>query len=283
MARSLLTNLFPAMTLGCGAPGGNIPRITSGPQHLMNIKRIAWESRGIEHRTIPAEQRMAGAAPLAAPEAVQGKSNVASVGQALFFTPREGEGLPVPPVEAADLAFRQHPLKEDRQPLAATRGKECLSYPTARRLRKWLNTSWPPTELLAGPALRKFCRQRRNCRDPSAVAAEFAAAYSVLPEGRSQTLRRIFPPLLQQCANVEPPTPSAPPPKSEAPPKPAVEISPFVSENDVRRAMTRSEKIFIAQRQSLRPPRATWHGTRSVHRNRVRLDPLTRTQASLRF
>ncbi|MGH9481770.1 MAG: aldehyde dehydrogenase family protein [Terriglobales bacterium] len=39
------TNLFPAMTLGCGAVGGNITSDNIGPQHLMNIKRIAWERR----------------------------------------------------------------------------------------------------------------------------------------------------------------------------------------------------------------------------------------------
>ena len=48
------TNLFPAMTLGCGAPGGNITSDNIGPQHLMNVKRIAWEARPVEHRTVPA-------------------------------------------------------------------------------------------------------------------------------------------------------------------------------------------------------------------------------------
>ncbi|MGH9392657.1 MAG: aldehyde dehydrogenase family protein, partial [Terriglobales bacterium] len=38
----LTTNLFPAMTLGCGAIGGNITSDNIGPQHLINIKRIAW-------------------------------------------------------------------------------------------------------------------------------------------------------------------------------------------------------------------------------------------------
>jgi acetaldehyde dehydrogenase (acetylating) len=54
------TNLFPAMTLGCGSPGGNITSDNIGPMHLMNIKRMAWESRAIEHRTVPAEQRLVG-------------------------------------------------------------------------------------------------------------------------------------------------------------------------------------------------------------------------------
>ncbi len=55
------TNLFPAMTLGCGAPGGNITSDNIGPQHLMNLKRIAWESRPVEHSSVPAGQRLAGA------------------------------------------------------------------------------------------------------------------------------------------------------------------------------------------------------------------------------
>jgi acetaldehyde dehydrogenase (acetylating) len=57
------TNLFPAMTLGCGAPGGNITSDNIGPQHLLNVKRIAWESRPVEHRTVPASDRMAGQVP----------------------------------------------------------------------------------------------------------------------------------------------------------------------------------------------------------------------------
>jgi acetaldehyde dehydrogenase (acetylating) len=52
------TNLFPAMTLGCGALGGNITSDNIGPQHLMNLRRVAWESRAVEHRTISAANRM---------------------------------------------------------------------------------------------------------------------------------------------------------------------------------------------------------------------------------
>ena len=43
----LTTNLFPAMTLGCGAIGGNITSDNIGPQHLMNIKRVAWNAERI--------------------------------------------------------------------------------------------------------------------------------------------------------------------------------------------------------------------------------------------
>ena len=45
------TRLFPAMTLGCGAAGGNITSDNISPLHLINVKRIAWETRPVEHTT----------------------------------------------------------------------------------------------------------------------------------------------------------------------------------------------------------------------------------------
>lgn len=41
-AIGLTTKLSPSMTLGCGTPGGNAFSDNIGPQHLINIKRLAW-------------------------------------------------------------------------------------------------------------------------------------------------------------------------------------------------------------------------------------------------
>ncbi|HKE86504.1 MAG TPA: aldehyde dehydrogenase family protein [Vicinamibacterales bacterium] len=41
----LTTGLDPAMTLGCGGPGGNITSDNISPRHLLNIKRLAYELR----------------------------------------------------------------------------------------------------------------------------------------------------------------------------------------------------------------------------------------------
>jgi len=41
----LTTGLDPAMTLGCGGPGGNITSDNITPRHLLNIKRVAYEIR----------------------------------------------------------------------------------------------------------------------------------------------------------------------------------------------------------------------------------------------
>ncbi|HSB16032.1 MAG TPA: aldehyde dehydrogenase family protein [Bryobacteraceae bacterium] len=41
----LTTNVFPSMTLGCGAAAGNITSDNVGPQHLINVKRLAYSVR----------------------------------------------------------------------------------------------------------------------------------------------------------------------------------------------------------------------------------------------
>ncbi|MDQ3172020.1 MAG: aldehyde dehydrogenase family protein [Acidobacteriota bacterium] len=48
----LTTGLDPAMTLGCGGWGGNITSDNITPRHLLNIKRLAWETHPVnEPRT----------------------------------------------------------------------------------------------------------------------------------------------------------------------------------------------------------------------------------------
>lgn len=46
------TNLFPAMTLGCGAVAGNSTSDNVSPLHLINIKRLAY---AVDQTTMPAE------------------------------------------------------------------------------------------------------------------------------------------------------------------------------------------------------------------------------------
>ncbi len=53
----LSTGLDPAMTLGCGGYGGNITSDNISPKHLLNIKRLAWETRPVA--------RTSAASPLA--------------------------------------------------------------------------------------------------------------------------------------------------------------------------------------------------------------------------
>jgi len=59
----LTTGLDPSMTLGCGGYGGNITSDNISPRHLLNIKRIAYE-------TNPAPARRVESAPLPASSAL---------------------------------------------------------------------------------------------------------------------------------------------------------------------------------------------------------------------
>jgi len=44
------TDLAPSMTLGCGSWGGNVTSDNVSPIHLMDIKRVAFETRAVESR-----------------------------------------------------------------------------------------------------------------------------------------------------------------------------------------------------------------------------------------
>jgi acetaldehyde dehydrogenase (acetylating) len=50
------TNLFPAMTLGCGAPGNNITSDNISPLHLIHLKRVAYGVREAEPLKVQAAQ-----------------------------------------------------------------------------------------------------------------------------------------------------------------------------------------------------------------------------------
>ncbi len=47
-AVGLTTGLAPSMTLGCGSPGGNVTSDNINPMHLVNIKRVAFETRPVD-------------------------------------------------------------------------------------------------------------------------------------------------------------------------------------------------------------------------------------------
>ena len=68
----LTTGLDPAMTLGCGGFGGNITSDNISPRHLLNIKRLAYETR-------PAVIRGEGQTAAAAKSAPSGESRLPKV------------------------------------------------------------------------------------------------------------------------------------------------------------------------------------------------------------
>ncbi len=212
------TNLFPAMTLGCGAPGGNITSDNIGPQHLMDIKRIAWESRAIEHRTIPADRRMIAEGGQGSPVAVS--------------TVKAYAAAPASSVTAAATI-------PDRQVIARIVERVLEQRGIARGSAANAGAGHPHGTADAGAS-----------RTVSAPAASASASTVSAPRAAVNV------------PSIAPAAGSATPPKPEstrtaaptlAPPAPQVKVSDFVSENDVRMAITRQEKIFIGPKTIVTP------------------------------
>jgi hypothetical protein len=269
------TNLFPAMTLGCGAPGGNITSDNIGPQHLMNVKRIAWEARGVEHRTVPADQRMSGAATVSEPKAVQEKEELpgtpASVQAALTVAPLPAGRAPVPPESKAEEKVAAGPgssaaasVGMDRAAIARIVESVLSAQGIARGSgspKAGAVAPPPPPPSTAQPSLDSpAVAAPKEKASPASIAAEIAdrlfgrsAANSKTVDVSALSAPTSGPAKASTASGSPPPSPAAATGKPVAPVKPAIEIQVFVSENDVRRAMTRCEKIFIGRKTILTP------------------------------
>jgi len=197
------TNLFPAMTLGCGALGGNITSDNIGPQHLMNLRRVAWESRAVEHRTVSAANRMN--APESASSA--GANPSGSTPMPFAAPAANAKGVTVkPPVSV--------PQSQPSSVSAAT----------------------------AAPDRAAIAHAVEHVMAHLGITRGAAASGATKPAG-----------------GMPGSTPAA-----SRPATPAANVSPFVSEGDVRRAVTRGEKIFIGPKTILTPSARDVAGSEDV-------------------
>jgi acetaldehyde dehydrogenase (acetylating) len=205
------TNLFPAMTLGCGSPGGNITSDNIGPQHLMNIKRIAWESRAVEHRTIPAERRMTSDVIPDAPKAASATAGAA-------FATGRGEALP------------------DREAIA----RIVESVMTSRGIARGAAAG----AYAASPLPTSTTTQTEISGVDAVVQAAVEKAFAAPASGSTKPAAKTDVPIppASQAMGSEP-----------KPVEPNFRVAEFVSETDVRTALSRSEKIYIGPKTILTP------------------------------
>jgi acetaldehyde dehydrogenase (acetylating) len=171
------TALPPSMTLGCGSWGGNVTSDNVSPLHLMDIKRVAFETRPVK----------------SARPAVSAHTVTSPVSQSTSSPARES-------VVAGG--------KIDRQEIAAIVDR----FLAGKRIE-------PSASPLPAPA-------------PSEIESEAGSMYSA---------------------------PAAPPPPAPRENKPAppsnngAKAVEFVSEDDVRRAIQKGEKIYINARTIITP------------------------------
>ena len=215
------TSLFPSMTLGCGSWGNNITSDNIGPQHLLNVKRLAYETRPLNRAEANASAASGPATASAAPAApAELESRIAE-----FLSDR---GV-LPDSGAA-------PPGAGRNVVVSVKGphtKPMSAFPRA--------SSAPPSPPpnLGSPA--------PSC-DCSTTSSDKESAAPEPPRGRSPIAPRPSP---QPPPQPSPP-PSLPPPAAAAAPPPPEAVE-FVSETDVREAMAKGEKICIGPATIITP------------------------------
>ena len=183
----ITTNVFPSMTLGCGAMAGNITSDNVGPMHLINIKRVAYHVRDAESAFESEEARSFLAGRPAAEVAGAGRSDIAA--KVDRYLAQRGVGASVGAASSA----------------AATQAA-VLTKPAASVVDRFLSSQ------------------------PGAALATTGSA----PGGPASSS-------------------SAQPSTNPAPPAPAVEVVPFVCEDDVRRAMVKQSKIYVGKKTIITP------------------------------
>jgi len=289
------TNLFPAMTLGCGSPGGNITSDNIGPQHLMNVKRVAWESRPIEHRTIPADQRLAAmsvpvqksaaagagfsgapsfapsakagdlaGAPSSAPSAKRGDSAPSS------SSPTSGSFAAASSILSSAMGSASDLRQGTASAVPRTEGGMGALAPEAIRLKSTLSpvvaaaaaaAPVPDRQTIARIVEQVFTARgipRRG--SPTGAAPEVRQGTAFYPEARKLALSPEGAAVPKSDSEKGASAPEALSPKPAATPSPAphplpppIEVAEFLSENDVRIALTHNRKLYIGPKTILTP------------------------------
>jgi len=181
------TALPPSMTLGCGSWGGNVTSDNVGPLHLMDIKRVAFETR-----------------PVKSARPAVGTQKVSST----------------QPVNVAEPAVAGG--KINRQEIAAIVDRFLAG--------KGVDNAPAPSPLPKPP-----------------ITPEAGSMYSgpvSIPETRSQA---------SNGGNRSSERPSAPSLPRQAPAANGAKAVDFVSEDDVRRAIQKGEKIYITTKTIITP------------------------------
>ncbi|MBV9956919.1 MAG: aldehyde dehydrogenase family protein, partial [Acidobacteria bacterium] len=195
------TGLPPSMTLGCGSWGGNVTSDNVSPLHLMDIKRVAFETRPVKSArpAVSAEQPVQMSQPSAAPAGAPriGREEIAAIVDRF-------------------LAGRKEEPPHAHEPLPAS------SAPARYQ---------PVIDVEAG-----------SMYDASQAAPQAAAA----PTAESRNGGN----------GNSAPAPTQPAPVASKPTPPASnghKAVDFVSEDDVRRAIQKGEKIYVNARTIITP------------------------------
>lgn len=236
-AIGLTTGLPPSMTLGCGSWGGNVTSDNISPLHLMDIKRVAFETRSITRNLVKE--------PIT-------KSIVVNTELAKRI--------------AAEV-IEQTQLRNMQVNSAAKIAKSNLNNnPTPASTTSNANDKEPPplSDEAISQVVDKFLSERKQSkRILHSVEAKKESAKS--EANLSQAVAEVKPEVVAQPPVVEQVKAPSPPPSAKVSnfeeKKPTVEKAApatprpqdFVCEEDVKRALRDKQKIYISKKTIITP------------------------------
>lgn len=211
------TALPPSMTLGCGSWGGNVTSDNVSPLHLMDIKRVAFETRPVK-----------SARPA-------------------LSTQKSGEAMPQQPAMTASSTAPQRAIGREEISAIVDRFLAGRTQPSTHAHAELHPTASP---MPAQPVIDVEAGSPYAA--PSAAPHAEAAPTAIGTNGNGGN---------SSASPAQAAAPSAPPP---APPAPAQanggsangnarKAVDFVSEDDVRRAIQKGEKIYVNARTIITP------------------------------
>ncbi len=120
------TDLPPSMTLGCGSWGGNVTSDNISPHHLMDIKRVAFETRPVNSQSAVGSTQSAGV-PYAEPTRRTGpkREDIAAIvdsflSKKMAETPVPEVLKPPPPPEVKTIVHEVTPENAVQKPVQIT-------------------------------------------------------------------------------------------------------------------------------------------------------------------
>jgi acetaldehyde dehydrogenase (acetylating) len=219
------TALPPSMTLGCGSWGGNVTSDNVSPLHLMDIKRVAFETRPVKSvRPAVATQKTAGAQTAQASPALAPSSATA--------------GKNIGREEIAAIVDR----------FLAGRGSTGGAATGGHATLHATQSPAPYQSMTDVSGVGKYAA-------PDAAPHAEAAPTAIAPNGgNGAASERAAQPAQPATAPGEAPAQASPvAPATQSTNGNSRKAVDFVSEDDVRRAMQKGEKIYVNARTIITP------------------------------
>ncbi|HEV2704777.1 MAG TPA: aldehyde dehydrogenase family protein [Pyrinomonadaceae bacterium] len=230
------TALPPSMTLGCGSWGGNVTSDNISPWHLMDIKRVAFETRPVASKRPAArasQQTATPLSPLRPQTAATGSGSPVSREEIAkivdrFLSTREGGSQQPQPTVAAGLPVTNSPdpvqVNVDLEPQRAT------------------HTGGVSPQPEAAPTARPNDDGGGSSSSPTRTTGTNGGAQASTQQTATASTRDAKPSDAATGANGKTSTASN-----------GHRAVDFVCEDDVRRAVQRGEKIYVNARTIITP------------------------------